>query len=128
MTDENPNPFNIIRHRGEPQRAEFEGVPIRRRERLFVPEWGALIACAPYDDHFIFEVPPSRKRAGMSDYLCTCGAAAVVAKPETETKRLFVCLFHATYGYHATSVVNKEDFERKDLGGTIDTTGKKWLI
>lgn len=127
MTKEKPNPFTIIRYRGEPQKAEFEGVPIAREDKLFVPEWGGLVSCAPYDDHFVFEVPPGRKRAGMSDYLCTCGSAAVVAKPETQTGRLFVCLFHATYGYHSTSVVNKKDFDRKEIGD-IDTASKKWLI
>jgi hypothetical protein len=127
---DSPNPFNIIKHRGDPQKAEFEGVAISREEKLFVPEWNAFVTCAPYDNHFIFEIPVSRKKAGMSDYMCTCGAAGVVAKPEGEKTRMFVCLFHATYGYHSTAVVNKDDFDRKDLGDTIEIEGKskKWLI
>jgi hypothetical protein len=64
----------------------------------------------------------------MSEYMCTCGAAAVVANPEMQSQRLFVCILHATYGHHSTSVVNRKDFDRKDLGETIDTEGKKWLI
>ena len=128
MSEDKLNPLNIIHHRGEPQEAEFEGVPITRQDRLFVTEWGALVSCAPYDNHFIFEVPRSRLRPGMSEYMCTCGAAAVVAKPESEVTRMFVCLFHATYGHHSTSVVNKKDFDRKDLSDTLPTKGRKWVI
>lgn len=129
MTDKS-NPFNIIKHRGDPQKAEFEGVPIGRKSELFVSEWNAFVTCAPYDNHFIFEIPIIRKKTGMSDYMCTCGSAGVVAKPEKQATRLFVCLFHATYGYHSTTIVNKSDFDRKDLGGTVEIEGKgkKWLI
>lgn len=128
MSEEKPNPFNIIRHRGEPQKAEFEGIPIKREEKLFIREWGMFVNCAPYDDHFVFQVPKSRLRKGVSEYMCTCGAAAVVANPEIAKERLFVCLLHATYGHHSTSIINKDDFERGNLDKTIDIEGKKWLI
>jgi len=131
MSDDTPNPFNIIRYRGDPQKAEFEGVPIVRQESLFIEEWGGLVRCAPYDNHFVFEVPKARKRVGISEYMCTCGAAAVVAKPEDAATRIFVCFFHATYGYHSTGVINKKDFENKDLNMMPMRTGGKgerWLI
>lgn len=119
--------FNIIRYRGEPNKADFEGVTITRQEKLFVVEWRAFIPCAPYDDHFVFEVPPSRKRIGISEFMCTCGSAAVITVPESERRRTFVCLFHTTYGYHQTSVINKKDFA-KQAGEIITPKGKKWLI
>jgi hypothetical protein len=119
--------FNIIHHRGEPNTAEFEGVKISRQKALFIREWGRFIPCMPYDDHFIFEVPPMAKIMGMSEYMCTCGSAAVVATPETERGRMFVCLFHATYGAHQTSVVNKGDFE-KATNLIIEPRARKWPI
>lgn len=128
MSDEKPNPFNVIKHRGDPQGAEFEGVPIKRETKIFIPEWGFFVNCAPYDNHFVFEVPRGRKRKGISEYMCTCGAAAVVSNPESINQRLFVCLLHATYGHHSTTIVNKDDFERKDMGELIKRKGKKWLI
>jgi hypothetical protein len=128
MTDENPNPFNIIQHRGEPNKAEFEGITVTREEKLFIREWGALVSCTHYDDHFIFEIPEARKRIGMSEYMCTCGSYAVVANPEMERARLFVCMFHIENGYHQTAIVNKKDF-KNIAGETLQTPkGKKWLI
>lgn len=127
MTEEKPNPFNIIKHRGEPNKAEFEGIPITRQDKLFIDEWGALISCAHYDNHFIFEIPTKRKRIGISEYMCTCGSAAVVANPENAMARMFVCLFHIEFGYHQTSVVNKRGFE-SIAGQTLAPKAKKWLI
>jgi hypothetical protein len=47
MSDENPNPFTLIKYAGEPNKATFEGVPITRKDRLFIDEWGAFVACTP---------------------------------------------------------------------------------
>jgi hypothetical protein len=129
MIDENPNPFNIIKHRGEPNKAEFEGVTVIRQPSLDADEWG-LIPCAPYDNHFIFAVPESRIRPGMWEHFCTCGSHAVIAIPEN----MFVCYFYHSrlheegHGYHQTTVINKNDFENV-AGQTIELPkGKKWLI
>ncbi len=128
MSDKKPNPFNLIKHRGEPQSAEFEGIPIKRETKIFILEWEMFVNCAPYDNHFVFEVPKARKRKGISEYMCTCGAAAVVSNPERANQRLFVCLLHASYGHHSTAIVNKDDFERKDMEEVINKKGKQWLI
>jgi hypothetical protein len=128
MSDENPNPFTIIQHRGEPNKAEFEGVPVTRQEQLFIPEWGGLVRCTPYDNHFIFEIPDARKRMGASEYMCTCGSYAVVAHPEDVKLRVFICMFHAENGYHQTAIINKKDFE-SIAGETLPIPkGKQWLI
>jgi hypothetical protein len=128
MSDEKPNPFTIIQHRGEPNKAEFEGVTIMRQEKLYIHEWGGLVPCTPYDNHFIFEVPPSRKRMGMSEYMCTCGSYAVVANPEIERARMFVCMFHSENGYHQTTIINKKDFENVAGETLTPPKGKQWLI
>jgi len=125
MNDDLPR-FNIVHHLGEPNTAEFEGVKISRQKALFIREWGRFVPCAPYDNHFVFETPAKAKKIGMSEYMCTCGSAAVVARPEKETTRMFVCLFHATYGAHQTSVINKADFGQ-DLPQIIMPKAKKWL-
>jgi hypothetical protein len=127
MNEKKPNPFILIKHAGDPNKAEFEGVTVTRQERLFIHEWGGLVRCTPYDNHFIFEVPQARKRMGMSEYMCTCGSYAVVANPEDDRARMFVCMFHSENGYHQTAVINKKDFENI-AGETLTSKGKKWLI
>ncbi len=129
MTNEKPNPFILIKHAGEPNEAEFEGVIVRRKEKLYADEWG-LIPCTPYDNHFIFEVPKSRIRAGMWEHFCTCGSHAVIALPAN----IFVCFFYHSrliedgHGYHQTAVVNKKDFE-SIAGETLpEPKPPKWLI
>lgn len=104
--------MNIIKHAGTPQRAQLDdGRVVYRQDKLYFPPMRAMVPCTPYDDHFIYQ---SNKPG--SSYLCTCGSAAVVAPPD-HTGR-FVCLFHATYGKHQTSVINKRDF-RHDLGSGV---------
>lgn len=128
MSEENPNPFILIKYVGEPNKAEFEGITITRQEELFIREWEALVNCTPYDNHFIFEIPETRKRMGMSEYMCTCGSFAVIAHPENVRSRVFVCMFHAENGYHQTTIINKKDFE--NIAGKIlpEPKGKQWLI
>lgn len=117
--------MNVIHHFGDPKQATtLKGKQIKRQEQLFVPEWNALVPCAPYDDHFIYENPDHNR--GSSSYMCTCGSPAVVINPERE-KRMFVCLFHATYGSHTTSYVNLKDWPGI-AGQEIDVEGdKRWL-
>lgn len=111
--------FEIIQHAGIPQKATLpDGTVVHREEQLFVPEWGAFVNCAPYDNQFVFENPD--KQVGQSSYLCTCGSVAVVTPPGPEG--MFVCLFDATYGNHQTTYVNKKDFDRV-AGKTIEITG-----
>lgn len=114
--------FNIIKHRGDPQRAALpkHNVIVKRRERLFVEEWGRLITCAPYDNHFIYTNPDHSR--GQSSFMCTCGSPAVVATPFGA--RLFICLNHATYGFHSTSQVNKDDFGKGDI---VIKKGRRWV-
>jgi hypothetical protein len=75
-----------------------------RQNKVFVPEYGVEVPCAPYDNHFIFEVPQHIK--GTS-YLCSCGSQAVVvgskayAHLSSMKNALFVCLHHTTYNEHA---------------------------
>lgn len=116
--------FNINKNVGTPKKAEtLKGKNITRQESLFVEEYGALIPCAPYDDHFVYENPD--KSAGSPAYMCTCGAIAVIP---SVNPRMFVCLFHAQHGQHQTSLVNKDTFKEKFAGETLEIKpAKRWI-
>ena len=75
----------------------LKGQRVERRDHLFVPQFKALVPCAPYDDHFVFYTEEQLSSA----FMCTCGSPAVVVTPEDGTI-LLVCLFHATNQIHAT--------------------------
>lgn len=114
--------FNIIKHKGDPKKAMLpNGAVVHREKKIFIPEWEAFVNCAPYSNHFVYENPIP----GQSAYMCTCGSPAVITPPGS--KGMMVCLFHATYGFHTTSVVNKKDFP-KMAGETVEVTqkGKRW--
>lgn len=133
MTNEKPNPFTIIKHAGEPNKAEFEGVTIIRKAELYADQWG-LVRCTPYDNHFIFKIPDSRLGVGMWETFCTCGSPAVIVNPYNEKTKIFVCYFYHSrllengHGYHQTTVINKGDFPNI-AGQTIELSEPpKWLI
>jgi hypothetical protein len=85
----------IIRHRGTPQVVvDPRGKKLERVPGFFVKEWRyEYVPCAPYDNHFIY----ANEIVGQPSYMCTCGSAVVVPR---ESPRMFVCLFHKTYGTH----------------------------
>lgn len=115
--------FNIIQHAGTPQKALLPDgkTYVYRQEKLFIMEFRAFVVCAPYDDHFIYEMPP---HIIGSTYMCTCGSAAVVAPPDPQG--LLVCMFHVDHGYHTTSVVNKKDVPGLS-GELVDPSkGRTW--
>ena len=111
--------MNVIKHAGEVRTATLpDGTTVHREERLFVEEWGAFVACAPYQDHFVYLNPDTRD--GSPGYLCTCGSVAVVTPPSPTG--MFVCMFDLNdglRGYHSTSLYNKKDIE-KVKGQTLD--------
>lgn len=126
MSNEKPNPFILIKHVGEPNKAEFRGVAVVRKNALYTDISG-LIPCTPYDNHFIFEVPENH--IGPA-HMCTCGSEAVIAFP----LNMYVCMFYHSrlaesgHGYHQTAVVNKDSFETV-AGQTIELPEvPKWLI
>src|SRR3990167_2258197 len=99
--------FSIIRHYNSPNIAEYRGLTVRRREKIYVDEVVGDCVCAPYDDHFIFEVP---EHIIDSRFRCTCGSPAIVpgsnpykhlASP-TDSGYLLVCMVHLDFGQHST--------------------------
>lgn len=114
---------NIIRHKGRQKRAVTEkGVVVYRAESFFTEEYGVTV-CTDYDEHFLYEIPDSPATKGQSSFMCTCGAVAVIANPY-DSGNMFVCINHATYGFHQTSQVNKKDFEQ---GTPVIMKGKRWV-
>ena len=107
MTDKSIHSFNIIRYRGQPNKATTRfGLEVMRRQKLWSPLHERLIQCAPYDDHFIFEVPARYKNEPA--FQCTCGSVAVVTgmsgyeQDASPQGLMWVCLLHAQTGLHAT--------------------------
>lgn len=104
--------MDIIKHTGEVKSATLaNGTIVYRQEFLFIEEWQALVVCASYDDHFVYENPD--KSENSPSYLCTCGSVAVVAPPSPAG--MFVCLFDLNaglLGYHSTSLYNRDEFDK----------------
>lgn len=107
--DKKPNSFQIIRHRGIQNKAQLpDGRWVQRSEKIFVPEMGRFIPVAPYDDHFLFELPA--KDVGPS-VRCTCGSFGVIAgysaykDDASQQGLLYVCFQHSNFGVHATGGV-----------------------
>jgi len=102
--------MNIIRSHGTPDKVTLaDGTVIYRDpdERMFIPEYGTFIKCAPYSTHFLFTVPVRIKGAGM---LCSCGSPAVIvgakayAHLSSFKEAMVVCQFHTTNNRHADGV------------------------
>lgn len=99
--------MNIIRSHGDLNKVTLiDGTVIYRDPsgKIFVPEYGTFIVCAPYGNHFIFEVP---KRIKTVSYMCSCGSPAVIvgakayAHLSSMRNALFVCKHHTDTNRHA---------------------------
>jgi hypothetical protein len=63
----------VVRSVGDAKRATlYDGTVVERTDAIFVDGYG-LVRCAPYELHFIYEVPSKMK--GWK-YYCTCGSLA----------------------------------------------------
>jgi hypothetical protein len=102
-----PTPFNIIKFKGSPTTVTlYDGTVIQKSsdEFVYVPEYYGLVRKAPYDNHFLFELP--KKLKGPS-YMCSCGSAAVFigsnayAHLGSREGMMLVCHHHTTFNVHA---------------------------
>lgn len=102
--------FSIVRHRSNWNTAQLpDGTTVTKAEKFLIPEMGGFIPCAPYDDHFLYEIP--ERLASLypgSIYRCTCGGAAIVVSyngyflDASPQGKMFVCTIHSHLGKHAT--------------------------
>jgi len=99
--------FNIIKSHGDANKVTLmDGTVIHKdqTERMFVPEYGAFVRCAPYGNHFIFEVP---KRIKGPSWMCSCGSPAVMVGAKayghlsSYKDAMIVCQNHTMYNVHA---------------------------
>jgi hypothetical protein len=91
----------VSRNVGDLQQARLADGTIVRRQELIYIEGQGLIPCAPYELHFLYEVPKTQMGWGL---YCTCGSIAGVvglnaysklAAP-TYTGKMLVCIRHTT--------------------------------
>jgi len=91
----------VVRAVGDAKRATLaDGTVVHRVDMIYVDGYG-LIKCAPYELHFIYELPKHIKGWGL---YCTCGSIAGVigyaaysklASP-TDTGMIIACVRHTT--------------------------------
>lgn len=93
--------FKVVRSVGDAKRATLpDGTVVERKESIWVDGYG-LVKCAPYELHFIYEVPKHLPGWGL---MCTCGSLAGVVGfgayskllSPTATGHMIVCIRHTT--------------------------------
>lgn len=100
MDDVSVRPYSYVRSVGDLKEAElWDGTRVHRTDDMFVNDTYGVVKCAPYELHFIYQVPENHKGWGL---MCTCGSIAGVvglnaysklASP-TSTGLMIVCLHH----------------------------------
>lgn len=95
-------PKAVVRTVGDAKIATLvDGTKVERVEHIFVNETYGLVRCAPYELHFIYELPKHMMGWGL---MCTCGSIAGVvgyaaysklASP-TDTGLIIACVRHTT--------------------------------
>jgi hypothetical protein len=101
--------FNIIKVRTPTKVTLANGMTFHKQEdqKFWIPELGGFIHAAPYDNHFIFEIPDTPKTKGIPSYMCSCGSFAVIpgsnayAHLGSPEGMMLVCHYHTTYNLHA---------------------------
>ena len=96
----------------------LDGHKVHRMDQLYFPApTNRMVACAPYDNHFVYDDPEVNigKKYRWTP-MCTCGSAAGIvgynaykddASPSpgdgiaTVPGEMVVCLAHAQYGRHS---------------------------
>jgi hypothetical protein len=97
-------PYQIIRHRGTPREGILpDGFKVYAKDKFWMDEYNAFIPVAPYDEHFIYEVPEryvgSTLRCSCGSFSCVVGLSGYVLDASPQGK-LIVCHYHATHGVH----------------------------
>ena len=99
--------FSVVKRRGDLNSVILDdGTTVMRQSHMFIPEYGGLVACAPYDNHFIFANDVSKKN--YISFQCSCGGMAVVVGAKayagdmspTKSGLLLVCYVHQNTGKH----------------------------
>jgi len=98
--------FSIIKNYNSPNLAVTEdGIEVRRKEKIYIPDWNVEIMCAPYDNFFIYYDPSNK--IGRWNLMCACGSPAGVVgynayrDDASNDGAMIICLAHGQYGKHA---------------------------
>lgn len=91
----------VVRSVGDAKRATlFDGTVVTRQDMIYVDGYG-LVKCAPYELHFIYEIPDAETHKGWG-LMCTCGSIAGVVGLNAYSKfvsptsdgKMLVCVRH----------------------------------
>jgi len=106
VTDYKGKLVPVIRYRGTPNKGQLpDGTWVYKQDRFYIREWNRHVRAAPYDNHFLYEMPSRYKGPA---FRCSCGSFAVIAgyssyaTAASEQGLLVVCYWHATFGTHVT--------------------------
>ena len=101
--------FTIIRYRGQPSKLQLpDGTWVYKEDKFFIPEYKTFVPVAPYDDHFIYQIPEhlASKYPG-SIYRCSCGAAGIISGVSgyvldaSAQGLMMLCMVSAQTGVHS---------------------------
>lgn len=103
--------FNIIRHRGAPNKATLpDGRTVSRSTILMLadPKTGIPVPfeVTQYNDHFIFKMPNDVLGSGI---MCTCGSVAVI---DLESNKV-VCYFYEASRRSAVGVAMHANLQQR---------------
>ena len=97
--------FNIVKFINSPTKVTLQNnKTVYKQDKVFVPEYEGFVRCAPYDNHFTFEVP---KDIQGPAYLCSCGSAAIFVGSKayghlgSHEGMMLVCKRHLDTNKHA---------------------------
>ena len=97
--------FSIIKNYNSPNSAITEdGYEVRRKEKIYIPDWDVEVFAAQYDNHFVY-FDPSNK-VGRWNLMCSCGSPSGVIgynsykKDASNYGAMIICLAHGQYGKH----------------------------
>ena len=98
--------FSIIKNYNSPNSAVTEdGIEVRRKEKIYIPDWNAEVKTAPYDNHFIYY--DSSEKVGRWSLMCSCSSPAGIIgynaykKDASNYGAMIICLAHGQYGKHS---------------------------
>lgn len=98
-------PPKVVRHAGELNWVEVDGIRMDRKEFIDIPDIGR-IKCAPTDNHFVYRLDPKIFHRPGWTLFCTCGSPSVIVNYDaykelgSDEGAMLVCMSMVSTGRH----------------------------